>query len=195
MPLVRSKLLGLIWLKVVAPDRVQSMGQIWHFNWVQTNDLGLIELLEIKLLVHLNVCKQMTGIWWNCLLYIAIIWISWIYWCVPKWIFSNRNLWLFECMYQQNGFINQIFNIYVKTGFGIERPTMVDIPWKQIKSNRQYSTEKLALCHILLAAEGWINTLCMLLILLSVKKKTISKGILKRQWNRVGWKSLYRNSN
>ena len=41
------------------------MGQIelfWHLNWVQTNDLCKIELLEIKLFGHLTVCKQMTDI-------------------------------------------------------------------------------------------------------------------------------------
>ena len=31
---------GPLWSGVVAPDRVLSMGQIevWHLNWVQTND-------------------------------------------------------------------------------------------------------------------------------------------------------------
>ena len=43
---------------VVVPDRILSMGQIevWHLNWEQTNDLGLIELLEIELFDHLTVC-------------------------------------------------------------------------------------------------------------------------------------------
>ncbi len=40
------------------------MGQIKLFdlNWVQANDLFWIELLEIELFDHLNVCKQMTDI-------------------------------------------------------------------------------------------------------------------------------------
>ena len=32
-----------------------------NLNWVQTNDLCLIELLEIELFSHLTVCKQMTS--------------------------------------------------------------------------------------------------------------------------------------
>ena len=41
------------------------MGQIELFdylNWVQTNELCKIELLEIELFDHLIVCKQMTDI-------------------------------------------------------------------------------------------------------------------------------------
>ena len=42
---------------VVAPDRVLSMGENWHLNYVQTNDL-----YEIKCLDPLNVSKQTTNI-------------------------------------------------------------------------------------------------------------------------------------
>ena len=31
-------------------------------------------------------------------------------------------------MYLQNVFTNPRFNIYVKTGYGIKQPTMVDMP-------------------------------------------------------------------
>ena len=34
----------------------------WHLNWVQTNDLYKIELLEIELFDPLTVCKQMTDV-------------------------------------------------------------------------------------------------------------------------------------
>ena len=35
-------------------------------------------------------------------------------------IVRNRTVWLFNCMYLQNVFTNHIFDIYVKTGFGIK---------------------------------------------------------------------------
>ena len=35
---------------------------VWPLNWVQTNDLCLIELFVIELLDHLTVCKQMCGV-------------------------------------------------------------------------------------------------------------------------------------
>ena len=56
---------GPLWPWVVAPDRVLSMGQIELFeilNYVQINDLRLIELLEIELFDHLTVCKQITDV-------------------------------------------------------------------------------------------------------------------------------------
>ena len=37
-----------------------------------------------------------------------------------NWIVRNRTVWSFNCMYLQNVFRNHIFNIYVKTGFGIK---------------------------------------------------------------------------
>ena len=39
---------------------------------------------------------------------------------MPYWIVRNRTVWSFNCVYQQNVFTNHIFNIYVKTGFGIK---------------------------------------------------------------------------
>ena len=48
--------------KVVALDRVLSVGQIKLFDNVQTNNLCQIELLEIELFDHLPVCKQMTDV-------------------------------------------------------------------------------------------------------------------------------------
>ena len=36
------------------------------------------------------------------------------------WIVRNRTVWSFNCVYVQNVFIHHIFNIYVKTGFGIK---------------------------------------------------------------------------
>ena len=44
---------GPLWPRVVAPERVLTMTQIevCHLNWVQTNYLCLIELLEIELFV------------------------------------------------------------------------------------------------------------------------------------------------
>ena len=35
---------------------------VWNLNWVQTNNLDEIELLEIELFDHLTVCKQMTNV-------------------------------------------------------------------------------------------------------------------------------------
>ena len=40
---------GSIWLGPI----YGSNRTVWHFNWVQTNDLCEIELLEIELLDHL----------------------------------------------------------------------------------------------------------------------------------------------
>ena len=37
-----------------------------------------------------------------------------------NWIVRNRTVWSFNGMYLQNGFTNHVFNIYVKTGFGIK---------------------------------------------------------------------------
>ena len=42
-------------------------------------------------------------------------------------ILRNRTVWSFNCVYQKNMFTNHIFNIYVKTGFSIKEPTMVDM--------------------------------------------------------------------
>ena len=56
---------GSLWLRVVALDRVLSMGQIEPFdilNCVQTNDLYQTELFETELLDHLTVCKQMSDV-------------------------------------------------------------------------------------------------------------------------------------
>ena len=49
--------LGLLWPRVVAPDRVLFMGQIEQFD-LKTNDFYLIELLEIELFDHLTVYLQ-----------------------------------------------------------------------------------------------------------------------------------------
>ena len=42
----------------------QPTGQrtVWNLNWVQTNDLHWIKLLEIKLFDHLTMCKQLTDV-------------------------------------------------------------------------------------------------------------------------------------
>ena len=48
---------------------------------------------------------------------------------------SKKNVGLFNCVCHQNEFTNQIFNIFVKTGFGIKKPTMIDIPENQTKAN------------------------------------------------------------
>ena len=37
-----------------------------------------------------------------------------------NWIVWNRTVGSFNCVYQKNVFANHIFNIYVKTGFGIK---------------------------------------------------------------------------
>ena len=43
-------------------------------------------------------------------------------------IVSSRIVRSFNCVYLQNVFTDHIFNIHVKTGFGIKKPTRVDIP-------------------------------------------------------------------
>ena len=50
---------GLLWLGVVALDRVLSMGLFDILIEYKTNDLCLTELFEIELLDHSTVCKQM----------------------------------------------------------------------------------------------------------------------------------------
>ena len=37
-----------------------------------------------------------------------------------NWFVRNRTVWAFKCVYLQNVFPNQIFNIYVKTEFSIK---------------------------------------------------------------------------
>ena len=52
---------GSLWLRVVASERVQSMGQIklfLRFKLIATNFSCKIELLEIELFDDLIVCKQ-----------------------------------------------------------------------------------------------------------------------------------------
>ena len=44
-----------------------------------------------------------------------------------NWIVKNRTVWSFNCVYLQNMFINHIFKIYVKIGFGLEYPTMLEM--------------------------------------------------------------------
>ena len=51
-----------LWLGVVAPERVLSMGLFDILNWVRTNDLCKIEFLEIDPFDHLIVSKQMTDV-------------------------------------------------------------------------------------------------------------------------------------
>ena len=41
-------------------------------------------------------------------------------------------------MYLQDMLTNHIFNIYVKTGFGIKQSTMLDMPQNLIKPNHIY---------------------------------------------------------
>ena len=56
---------GLLWPGVVTSDRVLFYGSnrnVWHLNWLQTNDLYLIEIFKIDLFDHLTVCKQMTDV-------------------------------------------------------------------------------------------------------------------------------------
>ena len=45
-----------------------------------------------------------------------------------NWNIKTRTVWLFNSVYLQNVFTNHIFDIYIKTGFGIKYPTMVDMP-------------------------------------------------------------------
>ena len=46
-----------------------------------------------------------------------------------NWLVRNRTVRSFNCVnYLQNMFTNYLFNIYVKTGFGIKYPTIVDMP-------------------------------------------------------------------
>ena len=52
-----------------------------------------------------------------------------------NWIARNRTVWSFNCVYLENVFTNHIFNMYVKTGFGIKSPTLFDMPENQTKSN------------------------------------------------------------
>ena len=56
---------GPLWARVVAPDRVLSMGQIELFD-NKILYLRWTELLEIELFDHLTVCKQMTYVQLNC---------------------------------------------------------------------------------------------------------------------------------
>ena len=52
---------GPLWPGVVIPDRINGSNRtVWQLNWVQTNNLYLIELLEKELFDHLTVYKQMT---------------------------------------------------------------------------------------------------------------------------------------
>ena len=41
---------------------------------------------------------------------------------------NNCARFIINCVYLQNMFTNHIFDIYVKTGFGIKQPRMVDMP-------------------------------------------------------------------
>ena len=50
---------GPLWLRVVAPDTILSMGQKELFHCVQANNFCQIKLLEIELFDHSTVCKQM----------------------------------------------------------------------------------------------------------------------------------------
>ena len=72
--------------------------------------------------------------------------LNWIVWNVTDYLHKNgfglNNLqrlichktqptkpnqtWLFNCVYLENVFTNHIFNIHVKTGFGVKWPTMDD---------------------------------------------------------------------
>ncbi len=63
IPSLRSLLRPLI-LRIVAPGRVLSMGQIKLIDiiCVQTKDLFVIELFERELFVHLTVHKHITDV-------------------------------------------------------------------------------------------------------------------------------------
>ena len=37
-----------------------------------------------------------------------------------NWIVRNRTVGSFNCVYQQSVFTNDVFNLYVKRGFGIK---------------------------------------------------------------------------
>ena len=37
-----------------------------------------------------------------------------------NWIVKNRTVWLLNCVYVQNVFTNDVFDIYIKIGFGIK---------------------------------------------------------------------------
>ena len=67
-------------------------------------------MLEIELFDHLTFCIYKMSLQ------------------MLNWIVRNRTVWLFNCVYLQNVFANHIFNVYVKIGFGIKKPTMVEMP-------------------------------------------------------------------
>ena len=39
---------------------------------------------------------------------------------MQNWIVGNRTVWSFNWVYLENVFTNNIFNIYLKSGFGIK---------------------------------------------------------------------------
>ena len=50
---------GPLWFGMVTPDGSYGSNRtVWYLNWVQTNDLCKIELLEIELLDHLTVSTK-----------------------------------------------------------------------------------------------------------------------------------------
>ena len=56
---------------------------------------------------------------WIVSLYIGMLETIFL-WLMLSWIVRNRKVWSFIYMYLQNVFINHIFYVYVKTGFGIK---------------------------------------------------------------------------
>ena len=56
---------GPLYPRVVAPNRVLSMGQIEMFD-IQAVYLGWTDLFEVALFDHLTVCKQMTDLSTKC---------------------------------------------------------------------------------------------------------------------------------
>ena len=74
---------GPLWLGVVSPDRVLSMGQIelncvLMLNWIAWNRNVLI--FKLRTYAKLNCLK------WNCF-------------CMLNWIVWNRSFWLCNCTY------------------------------------------------------------------------------------------------
>ena len=59
-----------------------------------------------------------------------------------KWIVKNRTVWSFNCVYLENVFTNDIFDFNEKTRFGINYPTMVDVPENQSRPNQHIKLEK-----------------------------------------------------
>ena len=62
-------------------------------------------------------------------------------WIVRNWTVQSFN-------YQQNVFTNYIFNIYVKTGFSMKKPTRVDMLKNQPHSSAHTNKRKWGHCEL-----------------------------------------------